>query len=348
LPIFLFNGIIIIEKGYDLMKEILINVSKETRMVDLNKSVIGNDGENLQGKLVFTFIDEFVNGQARLEYEIKGNKNYVVLDKENNTYTIPVKNVLTKEGQIDMQLVITEGTDEEEIPVFKSNKFYLFCNSSINAVDEAPDGYELWIEQANIKLNEIDNLDIDIQDNVVTITKKDGTVKSENVKGDAYVITDEDLDEIETNVKSDIQPILENIQETADNAESIAKGANQSLSFGDYATMINIFNSLNNDIYKRGQNILIVTLNVPDLWISEVLQESINYTYSTDEDFTNLLKEQGYVQVGYYKLSALETQKVDLSDYAKKEQFVTLTQEEYDALTEKSANTYYFIPEQEE
>lgn len=166
------------------MKKILINVSKETRMVDLNKSVIGNDGENLQGKLVFTFIDEFVNGQARLEYEIKGNKNYVVLDKESETYTIPVKNVITKEGQIDMQLVITEGTDEEEIPVFKSNKFYLFCNSSINAVDEAPDGYELWIERANTKLNEIDNLDIDIQDNVVTITKKDGTTKSENVKGD--------------------------------------------------------------------------------------------------------------------------------------------------------------------
>ena len=167
-----------------MMKEILINVSKETRMVDLNKSVIGNDGENLQGKLIFTFVDEFVNGQARLEYEIKGKKNYVVLNKENNTYTIPVKNVITKEGQIDMQLVITEGTDEEEIPVFKSNKFYLFCNSSINAVNEAPDGYELWIEQANVKLNEIDNLDIDIEDNVVTITKKDGTVKSENVKGD--------------------------------------------------------------------------------------------------------------------------------------------------------------------
>ena len=167
-----------------MMKEILINVSKETRMVDLTKSVIGNDGESLQSKLVFTFIDEFVNGQARLEYEIKGKKNYVVLDKENNTYTIPVKNVITKEGQIDMQLVITEGTDEKEIPVFKSNKFYLFCNSSINAVNEAPDGYELWIEQANVKLNEIDNLDIGIQDNVVTITKKDGTTKTENVKGD--------------------------------------------------------------------------------------------------------------------------------------------------------------------
>jgi hypothetical protein len=77
------------------------------------------------------------------------------------------------------------------------------------------------------------------------------------------------------------------------------------------------------------------------------VQENINYTYSTDEDFTNLLKEQGYVQVGYYNLSALETQKVDLTDYAKKEQFVTLTQEEYDALETKSVNTYYFIIEEE-
>lgn len=149
------------------MKEILINVSKETRMVDLNKSVIGNDGENLQDKLIFTFIDEFVNGQARLEYEIKGNKNYVVLDKKNNTYTIPVRNVITKEGQIDMQLVITEGTDEKEIPVFKSNKFYLFCNSSINAVNEAPNGYELWIDQANVKLNEFAK--------VIDVIKVDGT-----------------------------------------------------------------------------------------------------------------------------------------------------------------------------
>ena len=166
------------------MKNLYVNVSRETRMVDLPKQFIAVDGENLQSKLVFTFIDEFVNGQARLEYEIKGNKNYVVLDKENNAYTIPVKNVITKEGQIDMQLVITEGTNDEEIPVFKSNKFYLYCNSSINAVEEAPDGYELWIEQANVKLNQIDNLDIDIENSVITITKKDGTTKSENVKGE--------------------------------------------------------------------------------------------------------------------------------------------------------------------
>lgn len=165
------------------MKNLYVNVSRETRMVNLPKQFIAVDGENLQSKLTFTFIDEFVDGQARLEFEIKGNKNYVVLDKENDTYTIPIKNVITKEGQIDMQLVITEGTNEEEIPVFKSNKFYLFCNSSINAVDEAPEGYDSWLEQANVKLNQIDNLDIDIEENTIIVTKKDGSTESVNVGG---------------------------------------------------------------------------------------------------------------------------------------------------------------------
>ena len=166
------------------MENLEIKVSRKTRMVDLPRQFISVEGENLQSKLVFTFIDEFVNGQARLEYEIKGNKNYMLLDKESETYTIPVKNVITKEGQIDMQLVITEGTDEEEIPVFKSNKFYLYCNSSINAVEEAPDGYELWIEQANVKLNQINNIDVNLENNILTVTKKDGSTQSQNVKGE--------------------------------------------------------------------------------------------------------------------------------------------------------------------
>lgn len=171
-----------------MMNEFIVSVEKSTRMVDLPKNVIGNDMENLQEKLIFKFIDEFVNGQARLEYKIGSTKNYIVLSKENDTYTMPIKNILTKEGKIEMQLVITETSETEEIPVFKSNVFYLYCNKSINAVNEAPDGYELWIETANAKLNlmdealaEVDNLDIDANKigkiTTVEIIKKDGTTK---------------------------------------------------------------------------------------------------------------------------------------------------------------------------
>ena len=301
-----------------MLKEILIKVSKETRMVDLKKNFIGNDGENLQGRLVFSFIDEFVDGQARLEYNIQGEKNYVILDKENETYTIPVKNVITKEGQIDMQLVITERTNGEEIPVFKSNKFYLFCNASINAVQEAPDGYELWIEQANVLLNQMENIDIDMQDNIVTITRKDGTVKSENVKGDDYVITEEDYNTIETNVKSDIQPIIENIEDIAKQAEVIARGRATGYVFETITDLDKwLLDEENVSKLTLGDNFYIVATNVPDYWWDGT-QKRI-----------------------------LETEKPDLTEYAKKEQFVTLSQDEYDALTEKSANTYYFIIEEE-
>lgn len=138
-------------------------------------------------------------------------------------------------------------------------------------------------------------------------------------------IADGVSDEIAKETMLKVQPQIDEIREIADESEekaetavSIAKGANQSLSFGDYATMVSVFNSLNNDVYRTGQNILIVTLNVPDLWVSAIAEESISYTYTTDEDLINLLKEQRFVQVGYYKLSQLETQKVDLKEYQKK------------------------------
>lgn len=359
-----------------MMSDLIIKIEKSTRMVDLPKNVIGNDMENLQEKLIFKFTDEFVNGQARLEYKIGSTKNYIVLSKENDTYTMPIKNILTKEGKIEMQLVITETSETEEIPVFKSNVFYLYCNKSINAVNEAPDGYELWIETANAKLNlmdealaEVDNLDIDANKvgkiTTVEITRKDGTTKSVEIlgekgdkgeqgipgekgekgeKGDTPVkgvdyFTPQDIEDLNIPKKtSDLtndsdyitsQDILgkQNIEDNTlstnnktvpsaiNEVNSIAKGANQALSYSNYQSMINVFNNMANNVYNVGQNVMIVTLQVPDLWISGIESTSQTYTYTSDSDFVNALATNGYVQVGYYKLSTLETQKVDLTNY---------------------------------
>lgn len=139
-------------------RDIVIEISKQTRMVNCLKGIIGNDGENLQGNIIFEFKDEFVDGIARLEYEIDGEKRYVLLRKEENRYIVPIRSVLTKSGQINMQLVITEEEAEEEIPIFKSNYFYVYCGKSINAEIEEPSEYADWIEMANqnmIKMNKI-------------------------------------------------------------------------------------------------------------------------------------------------------------------------------------------------
>lgn len=107
------------------MNDIEIKISKETRMVDIPKNFLGNEEENLQANLVFLFTDEFVNGVGRLEYGTKEQKNYLILTKQDETYSCPVKSVMTKEGQIDMQLVITENgeymlTQDDKYKIDKS------------------------------------------------------------------------------------------------------------------------------------------------------------------------------------------------------------------------------------
>ena len=167
------------------MRDLLVKINRNNRHVDLSKSTIGNDGENLQGNIVFSFEGEFVNGQARLEYIIEDDKKYIFLEKVDETYITPMKSLLMKNGLIDMQLVITEGTDEENIPIFKSNVFFVNCNKSINAKVEEPEGMDNWLDIANSKLNQADNLNITttpIQGGVqIDTTSKNGETNSTEV-----------------------------------------------------------------------------------------------------------------------------------------------------------------------
>ena len=112
---------------------------------------------------------------------------------------------------------------------------------------------------------------------------------------------------------------------TAEQAEQNAKaytdqkfnGANKAVSFINYSSMITSLNVLGNNAYSVGQDIMIVTLGVPDLWVSQIAEQSVAYTYISDTDFVNELNTNGIIQVGYYVLAALETQKADLIDYVK-------------------------------
>lgn len=174
------------------MRDLLVKINRNNRHVDLSKSTIGNDGENLQGNIIFSFEGEFVNGQARLEYIIENDKKYIFLEKVDETYITPMKSLLMKNGLIDMQLVITEGTDEENIPIFKSNVFFVNCNKSINAEVEEPEITADWFEIANTKLTQADNLNINttpIKNGVqIDTTSKNGeTTTTEVINGkDGY------------------------------------------------------------------------------------------------------------------------------------------------------------------
>lgn len=104
---------------------------------------------------------------------------------------------------------------------------------------------------------------------------------------------------------------------------SIAKGANQAIGFDTYEAMVSGLNGASNAVYRLGQSIYITTLGIPDLWVSSVEETAVMYEYTSDADFIATLGLNGFVQVGYYKLSALETQKVDLTNYVKNTDYAT-------------------------
>lgn len=106
-----------------------------------------------------------------------------------------------------------------------------------------------------------------------------------------------------------------NAQSAIETVSNIAKGRNQAHVFNTTANMQDWLSSVDNkEIFSKGDNIYIVEIDVPDWWIAEVLTEADT--------------ETGY----YYKISQLETQKVDLTNYLAKSDVVdSLTSTSTDA-----------------
>ena len=190
-------------KEDDLM-DLNIKISRNSRRVYLSDERLGMEGENLQGNIIFEFVDEFVDGVARLEYTIGEENNYIMLTKVDNKYLIPIKSVLTQRGRIYMQLVITEQEEDEGIPIFKSNKFYITVNSSINADIEAPEGYETWIDIANSKILEIDDTNTEIQEN------EEQRIENENQREERFNEYEEIINNLQNRVEvlEQMRPIV--------------------------------------------------------------------------------------------------------------------------------------------
>lgn len=73
------------------MKDKKIKVA-DNSMVYFDDKVLGIDGENLQGKIIFYF-ENFKNGVAWLEFEKEdGTKKYIPMNKVNETSIVPAIN----------------------------------------------------------------------------------------------------------------------------------------------------------------------------------------------------------------------------------------------------------------
>lgn len=172
-----------------MMKDVIIKIDQNS-MVYKQETVLGISYENLQGKIIFKFLGTFPKGTAYLEYERGTEKGYLQMNQVGEEYQLEIKSsLLTKEGRIYLQLRVTEDATPEGIPIFKSNKFYLEVKEAINATAEIPDEYPEWIDAANEKIKEIDNLNITterVEDGVdIVLTDKKGVTTRTEIKDGA-------------------------------------------------------------------------------------------------------------------------------------------------------------------
>lgn len=100
-------------------------------------------------------------------------------------------------------------------------------------------------------------------------------------------------------------------------AEGLA-GKPNSVDYQDYEAFVSGVLQLNLAALKVNDNVLIVKLGVPDMWVRKVNTGKKHYTYTTDDAIIEALNSADGLDVGYYTFAPLEANKVDLSEYQKK------------------------------
>lgn len=195
-------------------------------------------------------------------------------------------------------------------------------NAQVNRIES------IKVNGEALKINE-KSVDIEVPTKITELENDANFISDEN-----YVHTDNNFSDVyKDKIESNSQDIFGAIN-LGNTAIQIAQGANRATSFGNYAEMVEWFNynpnwGADSDVifdYQIGQNIMIGTVNVPDLWIAELPYNEgyTEYTYTTDEAFVEDLKQSLenniFLRVGYVALGALETQKVDLTEYPDREE----------------------------
>lgn len=215
------------------------------------------------------------------------------------------------------------------------------------------DRSEVTIKKVSLNGTEIlpveKNVNIEIDKTTVGLNNVDNTSDKDKPVSDA---TQEVIDELNTMLMDDILDVddkivyhmndfenphrvtksqvgLDRVDNTSDvekpisratkneliRIEGLINGASGAVSYPNYEFLIDAFNLLDRTTYPVGQSIYIETLNVPDLWIYAVEETSEPFEYTDDELIQSLLKYDGSFKVGFYRLAALETGKINLEDY---------------------------------
>lgn len=94
---------------------------------------------------------------------------------------------------------------------------------------------------------------------------------------------------------------------TAQEAIMKADGRSNSIGFMTAKDAVTALNSYPRTQLKGGDTIWIVETGTPDLWVTEVAQESVPYNYTTKDKFNQDLVDNKVLQIGYFKTAYQES-----------------------------------------
>lgn len=201
------------------MNVIKVNVNFKNRTI-YKQGVDLTSGDYNSTKLVF----EFDRQDGIKVFEMKDPDGEIVLwsEIENNEITLVGKDedgnnasLFKEAGKYIFEISLYDG----ESKLTSAFDYIPVKEEQVKDGDKIVTAYlpifDNLINEVQDLINQTNNLDIDIENSVVTITKKDGTTKSENVKGDKGEKGDKPVKGIDYFTQSDIDSMVSQVTEDA-------------------------------------------------------------------------------------------------------------------------------------
>ena len=136
------------------MRDVIIGARTDGYEIDKSNKILGISSENLQGKIIFK-PEPFISGVCRMYIADKGS---ILLDKEDDCYTLPIRSSLLKED-FNFCFKITQSETDKGIPIFATKILELQVLETIEDDTEIPEQYPTWIETFDSKIAQMQTLE---------------------------------------------------------------------------------------------------------------------------------------------------------------------------------------------
>ena len=143
-----------------MRKDILIIVNSENNKVKVDNKTLGITSENLQGKIIFK-PEPFVDGVCRLYVDGKGS---ILMDKQEDCYTVNILSSLLTEDSLDVCFKITEPETEDGIPIFCSKIMHFRVLETIDSSSTIPEDYPSWEQVLDSMMAKVEQMESDAED----------------------------------------------------------------------------------------------------------------------------------------------------------------------------------------